>query len=321
MPGSERSTGNIGGKMKKNFLQDLKGTAKKSAWLLIFPLTLFFHGSHVAYGADKEATTNNVYFQSGQPILLYQKDETAAEFRTIAYPPDPTSDIPWSAGMSSVSDIQTAFNSARTEENTQIGTSIPMLTMPSQSTWDGMTDNEKALWLVNRERIDRGVHPLHGTETNVIEVAQYYAQYLIDHDAFSHNADGHTPWERLNTKPAINNCHDFLNIAENLAVFWTSGSSIPLPVERAIYNWMYKDSSSSWGHRHAILWYNYNDNSGIPGMEGFMGLGRASGPHQGWNFAEMIVLNFFDPCATWNYAEESSKVIPAINELLLLDSN
>ena len=305
--------------MKKIFLQGIEGIAGKGAWLFIFSLTLFFHGSLTTHGADTEQMTDSVTFQPGQPVFLYQKDETAPMSRAKAYPADPTSDISWSGGMSGVLDIQTAFNSARIEENIQLGTSIPPLTMPSQSTWDGMTDNEKALWLVNRERIDRGVHPMHGTETNVMEVAQYYAQYLIDHDAFSHTADGLDPWSRLNTKPAINDCHDFLNIAENLLVFQTSGSSIALPVERAIYYWMYEDASSSWGHRHAILWYDYNDNSGKTGMEGFMGLGRASGPHQGWNFAEMIVLNFFDPCADWIYAAEGPETIPAINNLLLLD--
>jgi hypothetical protein len=71
---------------------------------------------------------------------------------------------------------------------------------------------------------------------------------------------------------------------------------------------MYDDAGSGWGHRHAILWYPYNDNSGPSGQEGFLGIGRANGgPYQGpfsqpWNFAELIVMNVFDPCATWQYA-------------------
>jgi hypothetical protein len=70
---------------------------------------------------------------------------------------------------------------------------------------------------------------------------------------------------------------------------------------------MYDDAGSNWGHRHAILWYPYTDDSGVPGMEGFLGIGRASGgPYQGpfgnaWPFAEMIVMNVFDPCSTWEY--------------------
>ncbi|HJR80935.1 MAG TPA: hypothetical protein VJ821_12740 [Anaerolineales bacterium] len=223
-----------------------------------------------------------------------------------SYPADPTADIPWSGGTNGVADIQAAFNNARTQENIQLGKSIPMLTLPSQTEWNGMSDGQKALWLINRERIDRGVAPLHGLETNAGGVAQYYADYLLDNNTWGHTADGRDPWERLSDNPAIGACHDFLSISENLAVFVTSGSSIALPIERAIYMWMYEDGPCcGWGHRHAILWHPYNDNSGTAGQEGFLGIGRANGgPYKGpfsqpWPFAEIIVMNVFDPCSAW----------------------
>ena len=227
----------------------------------------------------------------------------------LAYPTDPTADTAWwpADAFSGVADIQTAFNNARAAENTQLGTSIPTLTLPSQAEWDAKSNGEKALWLINRERIDRGVHPLHGLETNVTSVAQDYAEYLIDNDAFGHYADGRSPGERLDDNPAIGACHDSLPVAENLTVIVTSGTSIPLPVERAVYMWMYKDSDSSWVHRHTILWYPYTENSGPVDKEGFLGIGRAGGgPYQGpfsevWNYAEIIVMDVFDPCATWDY--------------------
>jgi hypothetical protein len=225
-----------------------------------------------------------------------------------AYPTDPSADISWSGGTSGVADIQSAFNAARAAENAQLGTALPMLTLPNQSTWNAMTDSDKALWLINRERSDRGVMPLHGVEANVQSVAQNYADYLIDHNAWGHSANGQSPWQRLDSNPAIGACHDSLSVAENIAVFVTSGSSISLPVERSVFMWMYDDGDCcSWGHRHAILWYPYNDNSGTAGMEGFFGIGRSNGgPYQGpfsqpWNFAEMIVMNVFDPCAAWDY--------------------
>jgi hypothetical protein len=164
-----------------------------------------------------------------------------------------------------------------------------------------MSENSKVVWLINRERIDRGVHPLDGWEPNVFSVAQAYAQYLLDHNATGHTADGKDPWERLNENPTINACHDFLGIAENLAYFWTTAPSVPLPLERAIYMWMYDDSGSSWGHRHMILWFPYNDNGGPPGQEGFLGFGHTSGPHRGWPVGEILVLNVFDPCDCWVY--------------------
>jgi len=219
-----------------------------------------------------------------------------------SFPPDLTSNIPWSSGTSTVAHVQEAFNNARVTENSQLGTSIPSLTLPNQSTWDAMSGNEKAEWLVYRERVDRGLQPLHGFESNVTSIAQYYAEYLLNNNKWGHNADGNDQWQRLNTNPTINGCHDFLGVAENLNYLWTSGTSIGLPLERSIYTWLYNDSSSSWGHRQLVLWFPYNDNSGPAGNEGFMGIGRASGgPYQGHNFAEVIVMNVFDPCSTWVY--------------------
>ena len=238
-----------------------------------------------------------------------------------SYPPDPPADVAWSAQYNGVGDVQTAFNNARTQENNRLGTSIPMLTLPAQSTWNGMSDGEKALWLINRERVDRGIPPLQGLEPNVMGVAQYYADYLLSHNTWGHSEDGRSPWDRLADNPAIGACHDFLSVAENLAVFVTSGNSIALPIEQTIYMWNYEDAGSGWGHRHAILWYPYNDNSGAPGSEGFLGIGRASGgPYQGpfsqpWNYAEMIVMNVFDPCAAW------ADPAPQVTGITLADSN
>ncbi len=226
-------------------------------------------------------------------------------------PPDPTADIPWSAGYSGVADIQAAFNNARQQEEAQLSIALPTLTMPSQAEWDALSDSQKALWLINQERTARGAQPLDSVETNVTSVAQYFADYLLANDAFDHYADGRSPWDRLHANPAIGACYDFLSYAENLAVFVTSGSSISLPVERSIYNWIY-DDGTSWGHRHALFVYPFNDNSGTTGQEGFMGIGRASGgPYQGpfpsqWNFAEIIVFNVFDPCSSWQYEETYS---------------
>jgi uncharacterized protein YkwD len=220
-----------------------------------------------------------------------------------SWPADPTSDITWLGGYGGVADIQTAFNHAHTQENTQLGLSLPMFTLPSQSEWNAMSDGEKAFWLINHERQARNVTQLQGVEANVTSVAQNYANYLMAHNAFNHTADGHDPYWRLNANPTINACHDFLPVVENLAAFMTSGSSISLPVERSVYGWMYEDGGNPnyWGHRHAILYYPYNENGGLTDREGFLGIGRAHGPYLGWNFGEVIVMNVFDPCSTWVY--------------------
>jgi uncharacterized protein YkwD len=257
-------------------------------FLLVLPISLVASAPPPPTGPQEEMTART----SDEPLAPQLPD---------SYPPNPTADIAWSAGFSGVADIQSAFNHARDVENGQLGLSIPHMSLPSQSTWNAKSNSEKALWLINRERQDRGVKKLHGVETNVISVAQNYANYLLAHNVFSHTADGHDPWWRLNQNPDIGACHDFLNVAENLFYMVTSGTSIQLPVEQAVYYWMYYDSGSAWGHRIAILWYPYNDNSGTAGIEGFMGIGRAHGPYMGWNFGEVIVMNVFDPCASWVY--------------------
>ncbi len=257
---------------------------------------------------DENSALSIEQFVTDIPIVFEDKDKgLSTQLETEGHPIDPIANITWSGGFAGVNDIEDAFNNARTQENSQLGINIPMLSLPSQEKWSSMSDGEKALWLVNRERIDRGIQPMHGIEINVTSVAQYYAQFLLENNAWGHYEDGNSPWDRINSNSIIEGCHDFLNVVENLACFVTSGNYIPLPVERSVYNWMYDDSSSGWGHRHAILWFAYNDNSGTLGMEGFLGIGRANGgPYQGpfsapWNYAEIIVMNVFDPCLTWNY--------------------
>ena len=257
-------------------------------------------------------------FIPGEPLNFIDESRSAFKsFQGQNYPPDPTADIDWVCGFRTVNDIECAFNSARTLENRQLGTSIPMITLPDQADWNAMSDGERAIWLINLERVDRGVDPLHSLESNVTSVAQYYAEYLIYSQTWGHYEDGRSPWGRLNDNPAIRVCHDFLAVAENLALFMTSGSSVPLPVERSVFHWMYDDGSCcAWGHRHTILWQSYNDNSGASGMEGFLGIGRSSGPHSGWNYAELVVMNVFDPCSTWDYRSKAKRGIPWLPLLL-----
>ena len=237
--------------------------------------------------------------------------ESEAPVRT--YPADPTADTAASPSQfTSVANVQSAINAARAAENSQLGTSIRMLEMPEQETWDEMSDSERGLWLVNRERTDRmgaatiGLLPLQDIETNVTNVARNYANYLLTNNKWGHTVDGKDPWARMNSISAINSCHDFLSVGENLYVsVSTNNNRLTYQVEMAIYLWMYADSGSAWGHRHAILWYPYIDNNGSAGKEGFMGIGVAKGgPYQGpfsssWPYASIVVMNMFDQCATW----------------------
>lgn len=235
------------------------------------------------------------------PLLALPFTRSAAQAIPTLYPPDPSADIAWSAGTASVADIQAAFNNAHAQENAQLGTSIPMFELPTQADWDALSDNQKAFWLMNHERVYRGLAPWSDMDAKVIGVAQNYANFLMANDKWGHYEDGHNPNWRMMQVPEIAACWEATG--ENLAYFATSGSSIALPVERSVYAWLYRDSGSAWGHRHGILKDNFIDNSSPSGSEGFIGIGRASGPYQGWNFGELIVMDYFDPCATWAYTQ------------------
>ena len=240
-------------------------------------------------------------------LLISAAASTTAPNFPGTVPCNPASDTNWSAGTSSVADIQTAFNTGRAGDCA----SLPALSMPSQSTWNAMTDGEKALYLINSERQARGIHTLHGVETNVTSIAQGYANYLMTNDLWGHCENG-CPDDRLNANPTIGPCQDFIPYAENIAAFMQSYGTVPLPIERSVYGWLYDDSSSSWGHRYALLYYPYTDNSGPAGKEGFMGIGKASGSWGGWPSATVIVYNTFDPCSSWVYTDT-----PAVSKLVI----
>ncbi len=286
-----------------------KGRVNGAYIIMLTVITMFF--SQQSFADDMMNGT--VIVRSGLPLIHATDGDPLSSFHPSAYPTDPPADIPWSCGISGVESIQCAFNQARSAENNQLGTSLPALTLPPQTSWDSMSDGEKGLWLINRERMDRGIDPLEDIEDNVTGVAETYAIFLLDNDAWGHYEDGRSPWERLADNQTIGACHDQLSVSENLAVLVSTGG-IAIPVERSVYMWMYDDAGSGWGHRHAILWYPYNDNSGAPGMEGLLGIGRASGgPYQGpfsnaWPFAEIVVMNVFDPCVNWEYDSDGDGV-------------
>src|SRR5688572_19084889 len=117
---------------------------------------------------------------------------------------------------SGVSSIQSAFNNARTHENQQLTTSLPQLTFPAN--WISMSVQQRATWIINKERVDRGLKAFTGTDTNVVSIAQYYANYLLKNDKFGHNEDGLTPSTRLNKSATIAACHEFTYSSENLFV-------------------------------------------------------------------------------------------------------
>lgn len=212
----------------------------------------------------------------------------------------PNADIKWSATGTTVQSIEQAFNYARGKDTTI----SKKLIMPSQNDWDTMSVQEKALYLTNKERYDRGIKPFEGIDSNVVTIAQNYAQLLYDTGKFEHTADG-TPWDRLDSVDLIKNNKDFFGFGENLATFAGSHSYRENPIAQSIYAWIYDDSGSAWGHRKFSLAVGLQDNSGESGAEGLIGFGIVQGENYGkypnWK-SVIVVMNAFDPSSSWNHS-------------------
>lgn len=247
-------------------------------------------------------------------------------------PPNLSNDILWTdtggvydpgngildATFNGAADIEAAFNNGRRNEETQLGltaNALGDLSLPAN--WGTMSIDSRALFILNAERTARSGSPsgvlglpFTDIQTDMDNIAQYYADYLVDNNATGHDADGTDPFERIENDPLLGSCHESISRSENIASFWTSGSSNALPVERAIYGWIYNDASSSWGHREAALLQDdglgnnssgFTNDYGDANSEGFIGIGYAESaaynPHNfGWsNMGTVVVLNMFDP--------------------------
>jgi Secretion system C-terminal sorting domain len=237
-----------------------------------------------------------------------------------------TSDIIWPTGnrTASISAIQTAFNAARRAEETQLSitaNALGTLTLPAN--FLSLSSDMQALTIINAERACRGGVNygdgackgwiFEGIESKVDAVAQNYANLMISSNCWGHNCGGLSPFTRIaNAEGAA--CVEFINRGENLAVYATTGSTIPVPVVQAMYDWIYKDAGSAWGHREACFLQDrsldgnmtngFGDNHGPAGAEGFMGIGVAtsnaySAPFgTAYNRADLVVMDFFDPVAS-----------------------
>ena len=214
----------------------------------------------------------------------------------------PSADIEWSSSSDTVKAIEDTFNYARSKDSTI----SKKLILPTQAKWDSMTNQQKGLFLLNRERYDRGIKPFEGINNDVIDVAQQYANLLYTKGKFDHKED-ETSHIRLERKDEIKNNKDFWQFAENLYVGATSSEYIKNPIIRAVYGWIYDDKDSNWGHRKFCLATGLNDNSGKNGEEGLIGFGVKTGENYQFNNysgmkSTIVVMNAFDPGANWNHA-------------------
>nr|WP_306139198.1 DUF1566 domain-containing protein [Rheinheimera baltica] len=201
----------------------------------------------------------------------------------------PQDNIAWTGGNAeTVDDIARAFNYARS-----LDPSVHQyLLMPEQAQWDAMSVQQKGLYLVNAERVARGIKPYAGFDAAMVEVAQTYATYIQSRNqVIGHYNDGRSPMQRMQAHSYIGaNADSFISKPESVA-----GATDPNPISdnialaKAIYFWLYYDKDwfvafgidgTPWGHRNHLLQTGLDDNHADNTTEGVVGFGLAKGLYQ-----------------------------------------
>lgn len=226
------------------------------------------------------------------------------------YPPDLISNIPPSDGFETAQNIADTYNNGRRQEEIQFNlspNSIKDLVMPSQSIWDAMTREERALYLMNDERtsragIDYGFGPVKGLAfegigSGVDLAAQDWAQHLYDNQIFTHCDPQPTncPLQRIDSYVG-SSCTDFLPLGENLSFegFSEPGYEFVGYIAKQNYYFNYVDSHVNWNHRLMNFYQNMNNNYGDADKEGVVGIGLVEGPSYGSASGLLLCVNLFD---------------------------
>jgi RHS repeat-associated protein len=231
----------------------------------------------------------------------------------------PSDDIPWSAGIASnVKEIEKAFNKARS-----IDPSIQTyLQLPDQASWSALPNQEKGLYLVNAERLARGLKPYEGVNGSVVDVAKKYSDYIFDNNVvISHFLQGDY-YQRLDANTVILNGRDAHIRPESLFSMVGNITTDDAAMVRAIYGWIYVDKNwfdfftleqlkgmqlTPWGHRNHLLQKGLKENSGSLYAEGLIGFGITLGAYNpakaeltSNDYGAVVVLNTFDPSSSWD---------------------
>jgi len=261
-----------------------------------------------------------------------QIDPNLDDSTFVDTPPNGGENINYFTIGESVSDIEAAFNYARSFDSTVNG---KKLSLPSQDIWNKMAKEERALYILNRERVDRGLKPFEGVfEMNqalkdmrpknpktLADVAQGYTNLLYNSTTLSHTLDG-SPSDRIERVSSVKNHKEFIPYNESLYAEGNSFKLSSIPLVKAIYNWIYADANVAegkpWGHRAMCLMRVDNDDFGVKGAEGLLAFGLKQGDSSKIypNFQTSIVtLNAINPLASFSGNYKKSKLCYGENSL------
>ncbi len=217
--------------------------------------------------------------QLDKKVCDYRAIEDDSSFIDI-FPPH---GISWSGqDFSSVVEIEEAFNHARSFDKT----TSKYLKMPLQTTWDEWNFQQKALYIINSEREARGIKPFEGVSSSVVEIAQYYADFLQQIGNIAHYEGGNIPKLSFSSS----NQKDFYGLIEDVHKDIMDDNEA---VIKAVYNWIYIDNEN-WKNRKFLFTTNLNDNSVLKNREGLLGIGISNGSYQ------IVTMNAFDPSSSFD---------------------
>jgi hypothetical protein len=188
----------------------------------------------------------------------------------------PTANIPYNTfSFNSYTDIQNAFSQARAKDSSVLPQYKTLKLSPYFSQY---SDELRLQILLNSERVARGLLPMERNLQLVNNIAYSHSANMAKQDIFAHNLDGKSPYNRLDANPIIKACKEYQPFVESLFWFSTSNSTFfetnkyKYVPAMALYEFIYNDQRSNWGHRMHLL-SNFTNNNGSSFNEGIFGAG------------------------------------------------
>jgi hypothetical protein len=226
------------------------------------------------------------------PMLSVNSSAAAFQFDTIA---SPANNIPAPKNyFKTVEEAIDAFNIARSQDST-VSYSQKNLRLPSnfaQLTWQ-----DQYFVVLNRERAGRGLLSLSYPIPKLNVISEAYSKVLNDNGQFTHTYGGTSPKSRMETDPAVKACMEFHRYSESLYYFSYQGYNFVTPklvVLQGLYNFLYNDAGSAWGHRKHLL-SNFANNNKARNHEGHSGLGLTEKKESNGYTTFILTHNTFDP--------------------------
>jgi len=178
------------------------------------------------------------------------------------------------AAFDTGANVITNFNFARQQEGCTVSLNI------DPAAYDAATPQMQMLMLFNAERQDRGLPAVQLDSTLLSQIDLNHSKEFVQYNYFAHPSPVNQPGGKNDSSSRITVNQAFkgqLCCAEIIAAGQTTAAG-------AVYDWMYQDADSAWGHRDNILGFNSNLDTNF-GHYTWVGIGIATGGSFGIYYA------------------------------------